>query len=211
MRKKRDKNILIPLIIIGVILFVISPFFPFLLALLIVLFAAYMIEKKKKTQIQPHQPRYFSETVSQQKKPPIPVVRKKDDFYERALEKLKRDSEVIPDRRHSIERFIRNTFGNSQITINRYLNVIDNAQKVLVANYEHAKSAIELFGSEKEATKERRELIEQYVRDSDEIVARFEDVVDELITMQTSKTIKEGDILDENLKNLAETTHLYSH
>lgn len=130
-------------------------------------------------------------------------------YYKRNLEQLERDTKVIPRREKAVNGFLEDLFGGSSLTKNRYKQVIDHAQDILEDNYAKAKKAIELFDNQSEPAPERREIIDRYVQDSDDIISSFEKVVNELIRIQQNETLEKGDVLDENLKNLAETTHYY--
>lgn len=145
-------------------------------------------------------------------KPPTPPRERQygmHPFYQNALDSLERNTKIIPRRRKAVDGFLDELFGNSVMTKDRYKQVIGHAQQILEDNYEKAKRAIRLFDEDGEPTAERKEIINRYVQDSDDIIQCFEKVVNELIRLQQNQTLEQGDLLDDNLKNLAETTHYY--
>ena len=128
--------------------------------------------------------------------------------YARALAMLKNNLTELESREESVSDFLDDYFAGSTISKSRYLQVIQNAKHVLKTNYEKASQAVKLFGNSV-PTPERLEIMEKYVRDSQDVVNNLERVINELIKVQQSDVLNDGSKLDVLLDDLAATTSYY--
>lgn len=123
------------------------------------------------------------------------------------LENIKKDAQ---NRYNSVEALIKEYFGDSTISVARYTDVLTKANEVLEQNYEHANKAVQLFGSSK-PTPARLEILTHYVHDSQDVLDKINQIVDELIRIHQSSSFEKGDVLDARLDELVQTTHYYAN
>lgn len=147
--------------------------------------------------------------------PQLPKVRKSvfspaqiPAEYQALLDRLQADKDSVEKRQEAVSKLIDNYFGGSMISAARYKQVMDNAEDVLEKNYENAQMAVDLFGSSR-VTKTRLQIIQNYVDDSSDIIANIDRVIDELLKVQQSSVLENGDLLDQKLNELASTTSYY--
>lgn len=150
-------------------------------------------------------------------KPDLPEIRRQPSAalrrspakeYQQLLARLSENIDCVSARQKAVEKLIDDSFGASLISSSRYKQVMQNAQDVLKKNYENASQAVALFGSSR-PTQARLAILQNYVDDSDDVVANIDRVIDELLKLQQSSTIESGDALDSRLEELASTTVYY--
>lgn len=125
----------------------------------------------------------------------------------KALENAKKDAQ---DRYVHVEDLIEEYFGDSKISVSRYTDVLQKANGVLDQNYQNAVRAIDLFGTAM-PTPARLEILNNYVHDSQDILFKIDQIVDELLRVHQSSSLDEGDFLDQRLDELVATTHQYAN
>lgn len=128
--------------------------------------------------------------------------------YQVLLDRLQENIVSVKARQTAVEKLIDDYFGQSWISSSRYKQVMQSAEDVLAKNYENAAQAVSLFGRSK-PTQARLDILNNYVEDSDDVVANIDRVIDELLKVQQSSTIESGDALDARLEELADTTVYY--
>ena len=114
----------------------------------------------------------------------------------------------LESREDSVSSFLDDYFEGSTISKSRYLQVIQNARHVLKTNSDKALQAVKLFGNAN-PTPERIEILDAYVKDSRDVMNGVEKVINELIKVQQSDVLNDGDKLDELLTALTTTTTHY--
>lgn len=149
-------------------------------------------------------PKTSSAPKPRQRKSAIP---KEYKVILKKLENIKKDAQ---DRYNSVEALLQEYFGDSAISIARYTDVLTKANDVLEQNYEHANNAVKLFGSSK-PTPARLEILTHYVHDSEDVLNKINQIVDELIRVHQSSSFEKGDVLDARLDELVQTTHYYAN
>lgn len=152
-----------------------------------------------------------------EQKPPLPVQAKAPEYerqvpepYRKRLVILKKQIEQAEESEKAIDRLIQDSFGSSWMSASRYKSVLDGARDVLEKNYENASQAVEVFGSA-DVTEKRIRFLDNYVADSADLLNRINGVIDKLLELRQSQTLKDGDDLDERLDELSRTTMLYSN
>lgn len=130
--------------------------------------------------------------------------------YKERLMALNEFAVDLADRMDSMEYFLDEYFGNSNISKSRYLQVTKDAQKLLENNYKKATQAALMFGTKSKPTPERIQILDNYVNDSQDVADKMEIVINQLVAVQQNDTIRAGDILDASLEELARTTKYYS-
>lgn len=138
----------------------------------------------------------------------IPKPQRIHPVYQEDLDQLQRHLQNLQDREETVSIFLDDFFQGSNISKSRYTEVLKNARRVLNANYENARKAALLFGNG-EPTPERTEIMDRYVADSADVMNKIERIIDELIKVQQSDVIADGDRLDTLLDDLAVTTSYY--
>lgn len=134
-------------------------------------------------------------------------IHKKYKVILKNLENIQKDAQ---ERYNSVEELLQEYFGDSTISIARYTDVLTKANQVLEQNVEHANKAVELFGNS-EPTPARLEILTHYVHDSQDVLDKINQIVDELIRIHQSSSFEKGDALDERLDELVQTTHYYAN
>lgn len=130
--------------------------------------------------------------------------------YKQRLTALNEFAVDLAERMDSMEYFLDEYFGNSNISKSRYLQVTKDAQKLLENNYKKASQAAIMFGTKSKPTPERIQILDNYVKDSQDVADKMEIVINQLVAIQQNDTIRAGDILDASLEELARTTKYYS-
>lgn len=130
-------------------------------------------------------------------------------FYDSALRQLRENTQIIPKRRAAVHKFLDTAFSHSTISVARYEQVIDHAQQVLEQNCAQAEMALEMVDQSRAPDERRRQMVQNYIDNSQAIIDSFEHVVNELICLQQSETLEQGDVLEERLSELAQTTKYY--
>lgn len=154
-----------------------------------------------------NQPAPKPEPKPEVKKPEVEV--EIPSAYQVYLNQLKQTLESYEERDDEFDQLLEDCFGGSQIAKARYSTVIDQARGLLKENYNRAEQAVELFRYSA-VTKERCEILQQYVDDSNEVAISIERVINELAKNRHHSTNEIHDTLNDSLKDLASTTSRYS-
>ncbi len=129
--------------------------------------------------------------------------------YQERLNTLSSMCEEMQERSLTINSFLSDYFENSVISISRFQNVMGQAQEALLENFNKAVQAAAMFGSG-EPTPDRLRILDGYVNDSAEIVAKMESIIDEMTKLQQERLFDDTEPIDEMLDSLSKTTHQYS-
>jgi hypothetical protein len=122
------------------------------------------------------------------------------------MQELERE---LNEKTDTLNEYLETIFGHSEITKDKYRREILAAQNFMSEQKDKVEKTIRLFGNSEE-TAERKEILNQYIYDSKTLVSQVDDVINELIKLEQSESIKDRSLLDESLSNLAHTTHYYS-
>lgn len=170
----------------------------------IVAFAALFIRREKTRGTKNNQV-----SVNEAKSKPKRMSSKIPKEYRVILKTLENTQSDAKERYNHVEALIQEYFGDSKISVSRYTDVLTKANEVLEQNYQQANKAVQLFGTSK-PTEARLEILNHYVHDSQDILAKIDQIIDELIRVHQSASFDEGDVLDERLDELVQTTHFYA-
>lgn len=149
-------------------------------------------------------------SISRKKKPAsLPKVSKKIPVeYQTRLDQLQKYSVDLKERQSTVSEFLDDFFGQSEISKARYKNQIQEAINLVDRNLRKGTQAVKIFG-DSTVTEQRIEILDNYVEDSRDVHDKVEHVIDALIIAQQNNDIKDGDLLDERLEELASTTAYY--
>lgn len=168
--------------------------------------------KKPKTEaIPPIQEAEFTETIVETP----PKVKKKrksssiDPSYQYYLDLMDGYLEELNEKNQVLDDFLQEIFGNSQISKEKYVSQIRYARDYVEKNNKKAYQAVSLFGKSP-VSQDRLDILAKYSQDSLEVVNKVNHIINELILLDQQSILKNGDLLDESLNELAETTHYYS-
>lgn len=137
-----------------------------------------------------------------------PDLKKLHPIYQEDLKILRRHLEDLQARKAGVSSFLDSFFAGSAISKTRYTSVLQNAEHVLEANYNAAAKAAMMFGNSI-PTPEREQLMDRYVNDSTDVMNKIDGVINQLLKVQQSDVLSEGDTLDVLLDDLAATTSYY--
>jgi hypothetical protein len=129
--------------------------------------------------------------------------------YASYLIRMQELEQELNEKTVTLNDYLETVFGHSQITIDKYNREIQAAENFMNEQMEKVEKTIKLFGNGEE-TAERKEILNQYIYDAKSLIQQVDDVINELIKLEQSESIKDRSLLDESLSNLAKTTHYYS-
>ena len=155
-------------------------------------------------QKQPVQPEIRSESVS---KPPLPKDRIAE--YRSRIQELESLEKQADRRLESLTQYLNQIFSDSQITKDRYLDIVRKAEGITDVNLKKARTALAMF-ADGPVTPQRLEILDGYVDSSRQMLSRIDSVVTELMRAEQYGQLRDTQSIEEAMNELKETAKYYA-
>ncbi|OLU45714.1 hypothetical protein [Faecalibaculum rodentium] len=140
-------------------------------------------------------------------RPPLPEDRIAE--YRSRIRELESLEHQADRRLAGMTEYLNQLFADSQITKDRYLDIVRKAEDITDVNLKKARTALAMF-ADGPVTPQRLEILDGYVQSSREMLAKIDGVVTELMRAEQSDQLRNTQHIEEAMNELKETARYYA-